>query len=229
MSTDLQGRSDRATAPVKGQSGANNAPAPLCLATAMKSATDPRVLGTIAMDKTAVSVWHRSLDDGLCAWIERSLAVGFVSFGAELHVSDVGAMLEEALEGAGLPPDPERDAFVQDVADLVRRFSEIAMTPRLRLRLDAVDRVVCPNFHIDGLRARLICTYFGRGTEFGAARPDGEPKRVIEVPTGAVAVFRGLHWPGRETTGVVHRSPQTAPGEARLVLVVDPDEDELWQ
>lgn len=183
----------------------------------------------IAMERTAVSVWDRSLEVGLQAWIERSMAAGSVSFGAALHVSDVGARLEEALEDAGLAPDCERDAFVQDVDDLARRFSDIVMTPRLRLRLGATDRVVCPNFHVDALRARLICTYFGRGTEFGAARPDGAPKRVIELPTGAVAVFRGLHWPGHETTGVVHRSPQTAPGERRLVLVVDPDEDEPWQ
>jgi hypothetical protein len=229
MSTDLKGKVGRVVAPPAGHSAANDAPEPLGLATAMKSATDPRVLGTIAMEKTAVSVWYRSLEDSLPAWIERSIAVGFVSFVAELHVSDVGAMLEEAFEGAGCPPDPERAAFVRDVDDLARRFSEIAMTPRLRLRLGAVDRVVCPRFHIDALRARLICTYFGRGTEFGAARPDGAPRRVIELPTGAVGVFRGLHWPGHETTGVVHRSPQTAPGETRLVLVIDPDEDAPWQ
>lgn len=87
---------------------------------------------------------------------------------------------------------------VQDVDDLARRFSDITMTPRLRLRLGAPDRVVRPNFLVDVVRARLICTYFGRG---------------------AVAAFRLLHWLGHETTGAVQRSPQT--WERRLVLVVD--------
>ncbi len=230
MSTEMprgQGDAD-ASARTASSSPPTGEAEPDRVTTAMKSASDPRVLGAVALENTAVSVWRRTQADSLRSWIARSVSAGFPDIRAVLRVSDVKASLDEAFEAAGLSDDPARDAFVRDIADLARRFSEIATTPRLRLRLEAVDHVVCPSFHIDSLRARLICTYFGRGTEFGAARPDGEPKRVIELSTGEVAVFRGLHWPGHETTGVVHRSPQTKPGEMRLVLVIDPDEAEPW-
>jgi len=47
---------------------------------------------------------------------------------------------------------------------------------------------------------------------------------IHSIPTGAAALIRGLLWPGRDLSGIVHRSPP-ANGETRLLLVFDPVDD----
>jgi len=133
----------------------------------------------------------------------------------------------EACAAAGNPPTAGRGWFVVDVWLLAQRFAEIMGTPRVQLRLDAPSHALCPRFHVENARSRLICTYRGLGTEFGAWRLAGTPDPLIRMPTGAVAIFRGLRWRSDEVTGVVHRSPAATPGSPRLVLVLEPDEDEL--
>ncbi|WP_208988817.1 DUF1826 domain-containing protein [Labrenzia sp. VG12] len=52
---------------------------------------------------------------------------------------------------------------------------------------------------------------------------EGDPGRIRQVRTGAVALFRGRLWPDADSTGLLHRSP-AVPKDigARLLLVVDP-------
>ncbi|WP_137862190.1 MULTISPECIES: DUF1826 domain-containing protein [unclassified Sphingomonas] len=84
-------------------------------------------------------------------------------------------------------------------------------------------------FHADYVRARLITTYAGPGTQWldalTARRLDaGIPPRRAEIRqlrTGQVGIFKGHDWP--TTTPILHRSPPIArAGKARLLLVVDP-------
>jgi len=42
-----------------------------------------------------------------------------------------------------------------------------------------------------------------------------------EIPTGAVAVMKGLRYPGRAADALVHRSPPATAAEPRVVAVVD--------
>jgi hypothetical protein len=78
----------------------------------------------------------------------------------------------------------------------------------------------CARFHVDNVRARLLCTYRGPGTEYAdlaaaAAGPEGRLAR------GAVAVFRGLRWEGAGV-GLLHRSPPIdGTGATRLLLAID--------
>lgn len=95
--------------------------------------------------------------------------------------------------------------------------------PFLRLRLDRVTTNACHKFHKDAVRARLICTYRGTGTQYRVSPDGAEPRRVYTVPTGAPVLLRGTLWPQHPASNLLHRSPPIeATGETRLVLVLDP-------
>lgn len=97
----------------------------------------------------------------------------------------------------------------------------------LRFRLDIISTNACRKFHVDAIRARLICTYRGTGTQLGHARPGTEPGQVMTVATGAPLLLRGSLWPADPAAGLLHRSPPIeGSGETRLVLVLDPVFDE---
>ena len=117
--------------------------------------------------------------------------------------------------------------LVNDVAAMADLFTGVLDAPYLRLRLDVISTDACRKFHIDAIRARLICTYRGSGTQYGISTDGHAPRSVFAVPTGSPMIMRGTLWPETPKSGLLHRSPPIeGTGETRLVLVLDP-EDEL--
>jgi hypothetical protein len=127
---------------------------------------------------------------------------------------------------SGMPASPHRNLLVDDIAALAKIFVDLTNTRWLRLRLDVVTTNACRKFHIDAVRARLVCTYRGTGTQYGNSKDGQEPTRIVTVPTGAPILLRGTLWPSETDTPLLHRSPPIeGTGEARLVLVLDPIDD----
>jgi hypothetical protein len=113
--------------------------------------------------------------------------------------------------------------MIDDIAALARRFATLMRARRVRVRLDVVSGDACRKFHRDAVTARLICTYRGAGTQYGLSVDGGAPEVIEQTPRGAPILLRGLHWPERPRSGLVHRSPPVAgTGETRLLLVIDP-------
>jgi hypothetical protein len=178
-------------------------------------------LAAIRKPGRAAAIWRRDVPTGFQAWLDalppRHLPRGRVVLGpdaardATRHLCDI----------AGMRAGPERDGLCDDVAALARALDATC----LRLRLDPVDGEGCSRFHVDRVRARLVCTLRGPGTEYGISTDGRPPRRVFEVPTGAPIVLRGTLWPG-EPTGLMHRSPPIeGTGIIRLVLVLDVVDD----
>ena len=134
---------------------------------------------------------------------------------------------------AGIPDCLERKMLVEDIVMLADVFVKLIPTPFLRLRLDVVTTNACRKFHIDYLKARLVCTYRGTGTQYGNSTDGADPLHISTVPTGAPILLRGKHWPNTPDPCLLHRSPPIeGTGETRLVLVLDAaekmyDEEEL--
>ena len=92
---------------------------------------------------------------------------------------------------------------------------------------------MCPRFHVDHVPVRLITTYAGIGSQWlmeGAmdrrqlGKPDAEPQDnslIGQIASGDVALLKGEKWHGNEGFGLIHRSPQLAAGERRLILTLD--------
>lgn len=192
------------------------------LATTITTSLDPGVLSTIDLDGVAAALWLREPAPGFQAWLDAVPAEALPRLRRQLRPGAVARAVAEACAATGTPDGPDSDRLVSEVAALARHAAEALGALMLEVRLEVRDRQACPKWHLDVVRGRVICTLRGTGTEFGPGRPDGDPATVHVMPTGAVGLFRGLLWPGRELSGIVHRSPAATAGETRLVLVIDP-------
>ena len=189
----------------------------------------------------------RILDDGvnLAIW-QRRLPVHIVDFGrlllslneplAESLVLEMPADdTEPNLQGlASVFNDLEGyEGFIADVSWLVSAFACLLGAKRIGVRLRVLDKAMCPRFHVDHVPVRLITTYAGIGSEWlkeGAmdrrqlSKPEAEPtddSLIQHIASGEVALLKGEKWHGNEGFGLIHRSPQLAFGERRLILTLD--------
>ena len=198
------------------------------LAREVREGDGPEVLAEIVAPGVAAAIWTRKRDPLFAAWLD---ALGPERL-PQLRLTLDAARAEEAAAAAcdlaDLPDGPGRRMLVGDVGALAQRAATLFGTDRLALRLQPVAGTSCPRFHLDAVRARLICTLRGSGTEWAPARLDAEPGPVTRVPTGAVALFRGRLWGQGEMPAILHRSPPAAEGAERLVLVIDPAEEDPW-
>ena len=123
--------------------------------------------------------------------------------------------------------------FIADVSWLVSAYACLLGAKRIGLRLRALDKAMCPRFHVDHVPVRLITTYAGIGSQWleegvmersQLGHQQAEPTRagfIQQVNAGEVALLKGEKWQGNEGAGLIHRSPALAPGERRLILTLD--------
>jgi hypothetical protein len=195
------------------------------LATAVNEGCDVRILRTVAMPGVALAIWHRGQTEKQQIWLDGLPPERLPRMRGTLHSGQIREAVALALERAGTPGSPHGHRLLDDIEAMVATAAMLLASPLVQVRLDVSEDQSCPRWHLDAVCARLLCTLRGHGTEFGPARPDGTPSSIHALPTGAVGVFRGLLWPGRELSGIVHRSPPCVPGKTRLLLVVDPVDD----
>jgi hypothetical protein len=173
-------------------------------------ASGPGVLDAVKRADVGAAIWRRSLDPALASWADACPDHRLPALRCE---TEAGRALAAAAPGAPL--------LAADAAGLAARFAAIMGVARLRLRLDVIRDDACRLWHLDRLRARLLCAYRGAGTEFGPGKPGGEPRAARALARGDVGIFRGSLWPWTGET-LLHRSPPMAGrGETRLLLVID--------
>ncbi|WP_171210229.1 MULTISPECIES: DUF1826 domain-containing protein [unclassified Ruegeria] len=187
-------------------------------------------LAAIQEPQCAAAIWDRPLPKGFQAWIDGLDPCQLPATRSVLRPDAIPQAVSYLCDGSTMAPCVERDWLIGDIADLSQRFAAIMRASYLRLRLGVITTNACRKFHIDAIKARLICTYRGTGTQYGFAQGGAEPRDIATVPTGSPMVMRGTLWPENPVSDLKHRSPPIAgTGETRLVLVLDPifdlDED----
>ncbi|MEL6369190.1 MAG: DUF1826 domain-containing protein [Pseudomonadota bacterium] len=119
-------------------------------------------------------------------------------------------------------------SITDDLIDLSTMFSEANGQPDLLVKLETIEDDRCRKFHLDNVKARLVVTYHGPGTQW--VTPGDEERAlheqtaftgpISEVAVGNVAMFFGKK--SDRATLILHRS---APIESRklrrLVAVID--------
>lgn len=116
----------------------------------------------------------------------------------------------------------ELNFLTELTADL---FLDEADGEEIGVRLSCGFTPPCPRFHVDRVRARLLTTWLGSGTEWIENRDcdrsrlgvpsmsDTEsglirnPEGIQRAPEQAIIILKGEAWPGFDGRGVVHRSP----------------------
>jgi hypothetical protein len=140
--------------------------------------------------------------------------------------------------GAALPPDmlpdlPGRDAVHEDVSRLSGLLADLTGCPRAGVRIEVLDRAMCPRWHVDQVGLRLLTTWIGPATEWLAEhcadrRLLGSDAVMVDASgigragTGDVVLMKGEHWPDNAGRGVIHRSPAlSTPHRVRIVAAFD--------
>jgi len=194
----------------------------------------PKVLTRILDDGVNLALWQRQLPAHIVDFshlllslnepLAESLSLEMPSDDAEPNLHGLASGFSD-LEGY--------EGFIADVSWLVSAFACLLGAQRIGLRLRVLDKAMCPRFHVDHVPVRLITTYAGIGSQWlkeGAmdrrqlGKPDAEPlddSLIQQIISGEVALLKGEKWHGNEGFGLIHRSPQPARGERRLILTLD--------
>ena len=176
----------------------------------------------IGRDGVGGVIWRRQIPEEFRNWIDGLDPQLLPSARAILHPQDTRALVTDICDAAKTPAGSNREWLIDDVCALADRFVDIMSSPYLQLRFDVVADDACRKFHRDMVRARLICTYRGRGTQYGIAHGAADPQRISDVPAGAPIFLRGNLWHDPAAGDLRHRSPPIAgTGETRLILVLD--------
>ncbi|MNZ76330.1 hypothetical protein D3C78_948330 [compost metagenome] len=191
----------------------------------------PEVLAQILEDGTNLALWQRRLPVHLADFgalvlsrnppLAESLVVELATDEEEPDLRSLAACLSD-LEGY--------TGFIADVSWLVSAFACLLGARRIGVRVRVLDKAMCPRFHVDHVPIRLITTYAGIGSQWlkedvmsrqQLGHAQAEPEAYQQMLCGEVALLKGEKWQGNEGLGLIHRSPQPAPGERRLILTLD--------
>jgi len=125
-------------------------------------------------------------------------------------------------DAAETPDFPEGDQLGGETSALTKVLAKLMNVPFLRPRLQAITTNTCRKFLIDGITARLVCTYCEQGKQCGVSADGQGPKRVFSVVIGARILLRRTLLPGKQPSGLRHRAPPIdGSEESRLVFVPD--------
>jgi hypothetical protein len=204
----------------------------------LQSACSPDGLSAIYREHVNLAEWRRDLSGSV-----RHYAASIVQ---ELPAFSLRQVLQANVDSesllAQLPRvdgnnEQARHDFATDLSLLCEMYACLFDIDQIGLRLSVLNRAMCPRFHVDHVVCRMICTYWGPGTEWlpevnvnrsavGQPSDSGEKRHnetaVQRLGEGSVALLKGENWPGNEGRGLVHRSPAASADQPRLVVTLDP-------
>lgn len=119
------------------------------------------VVTDIYQQHTNMVIWQRELADEL-----KGAAEALIEQDPTLQTSMiVSPETAEAEVQRALRATPAAEVLSKDIAQLVDMFCSLFELSHVGLRLAALNRAMCPRFHVDRVPCRLITTYKGIATE----------------------------------------------------------------
>lgn len=201
---------------------------------------DSECLSEINHENINIAIWQRKLDAAL-----EQAAEEILSENPDLNISmvpqphDVRDLLLSDLGSA-----PTTLCLIEDISFIVGMFCELFDLKRAWVRLDAINKPMCPRFHADKLKCRLVTTYIGPSTQWlphllvdrsklGPGNNGQTDEKsglfvdktdIKQLDTGDIALLKGESWDGNDGAGLVHRSPHSKSDYRRLYMTIDFEE-----
>lgn len=173
-----------------------------------------------------MAIWEREAEN----WIERLLDGEPRDVRVHTSLEKLRSGLAEALLSSGFANSNLHSRLIDEIAELADLYCSIIGLDELEVRLEVVTTNSCRKWHADYVKARLIATYVGDGTQWLDAddvdrvREGGEPQQINQLRTRDVGIFKGKLATDRPA---IHRSPPIAgTGQRRLLLVLNPIEED---
>jgi hypothetical protein len=194
----------------------------------LRSAYSPDGLSAIYSEHVNVAEWRRDLSAAVGHYAA-NMVQQFPSFSLRQVVpADVDSHnIFKHLPGLAGNAEQSQREFAKDLALLCDMYACLFDVDQIGLRLSVLNKAMCPRFHVDHVVCRMICTYWGPGTEWlpevsvnrkAVDRMDNNSEAISteeyqnetniqRLGEGCVALLKGEKWPGNEGRGLVHRSP----------------------
>jgi len=191
------------------------------------ASSEAEILLDILRSHSNLAIWDRDLPAGFTASLKPLVAAAPFTAVVEDTPEAAVDLLDTRL------PHPAPLDLLFDIRRLAMTFAVLAdCDGPVRIRLEAITGPACHRWHADAVGLRLLCSYWGTGTEWlplvggalaaRALKADALPCEASQIATGAVAILKSEGYPGDAGFGCIHRSPPTGPGErARLLLCID--------
>ncbi|WP_247663471.1 DUF1826 domain-containing protein [Shewanella sp. MMG014] len=201
------------------------------------SSDNPNVLTDIYREEVNIAIWQQELSHDVVSCAQR-LVTEIPHLKAVMTVTPQESY-QHLTEQLSLFEN--NHVICHQISLLVDMFCTLFELKRVGLRLTALDRAMCPKFHVDRVPCRLVCTFTGNTTQWlennvidrsklgigsqGLADEESGLLQSIEdinqLSIGDVALLKGEGWFDNEGGGLVHRSPSPTKGEKRLLLTLD--------
>ena len=196
-----------------------------------------RNISKIYLDEINISIWQRQLNRFIMSAAEYIFYnKPNLTFSKLIQVREIKNILFYEFGESNYIP-----YLVKDISKLVNSFCNLFDLKYVWLRIDSIDHPMCPRFHVDKVKCRLITTYLGPSMEFlphhlvdrsklgignqgksdstsGLYKKNTDIKRL---DPGYVALLKGTEWPGNKKGAIVHRSPKSECSYKRLYLRID--------
>ena len=167
-------------------------------------------------------IWDRHIPVNIQDWLNKIDPKLIPSFRHIFHKNEVRKSIKKIFENS-LSKDTQINWLIQDITRLSKLFSCLMKVDYIRLRMEVVSTNSCRKFHIDAVKARLICTYRGLGTQYGMSMDGIDPKHFKTTPTSSPILLKVTLWIEDNPKMILHRSPPIeGTGETRFVFVIDP-------
>ena len=167
-----------------------------------------------------ISIWKRKLSDELSSickyFYEKNPDLAFSKI---INIDSFKKNLNSEFE-----TDKNISVLINDIYEVVKEFCNIFNTKKVWLRLDSIDKPMCPNFHTDDVKCRMVTTYLGPGTQWIPKHlidKNMTKSDIMQLNVGDVALLKGEGWKGNEENGLIHRSPHLNTNYKRLYMTVD--------
>lgn len=195
------------------------------------------VLTDIYRDEVNIAIWQNQLSSTLVKNVtqlmDESPNIKVVMIATPEEIAESLAEQHSSLVA--------QKALCQHIALLADMFCTLFEQERVGLRLNSLDRAMCPKFHVDHVPCRLVTTFSGVATQWlphdcvdrtklgagsqGLADEESglfnQLSDIQQLTSGDVALLKGSGWFNNEQGGLVHRSPAVAANEKRLLLTMD--------
>lgn len=203
----------------------------------------PEVLTHIYDDAINIALWQRALSNEVCSYVDQLLqSKRQISIKLSASTSQLMDEIQRVFPSVLMTANDNcisAAAFYADMHLVLDMFSSLFDAHTIGLRMNTLDKAMCPRFHKDNVSVRLVTTYAGPGTEWlsatdaiGHTRISGvgtaatpafifQPSAVQTTAAGTVALLKGEMWEGNEGRGIVHRSPTVTTAERRLLVTCD--------
>ena len=194
-------------------------------------------LSKIYNEEINILIWQRIINDKLLNASEYVLRKH-----PELAISEVikpeeikNILIQE------IDSSQEVACLSKDISEIVKIFCMLFNVNSVWLRLDAIDKPMCPRFHADYLKCRLVSTYKGPATQWiphnlvnhsklGSGNEGKSDKEsglflkdedIMQLNVGDIGLLKGEAWEGNQGGGIVHRSPHSEDSKQRLYMTID--------